>query len=147
MIVSCRSIKVIAPKSFKCIQFTLLNVSSCTIASFLCFRQLQVNNSGKQHSETQEGSNLTRWNIQEMHFKQFGAITLMLQQVTINGWKQLPGPGFGNPSQKTNLGFVCILRQLVENYYCVQHITQNRKNWKISMNIDDKNKHNQTNTS
>ena len=30
----------------------------------------------------------------------YGAITLLLQQVTINGWKWLPGPGFWNPSQK-----------------------------------------------
>ena len=38
-----------------------------------------------------------------MHLKVFGAMTLLLQQVTINGWKRLPGPCFWNPSQKKNL--------------------------------------------
>ena len=37
-----------------------------------------------------------------MHLKVFGAITLLPQQVKINGWKWLPGPGFWKPSQKKN---------------------------------------------
>ena len=35
-----------------------------------------------------------------MHLKVFAAITLLLRQVTINGWKWLPGPGFWNPIQQ-----------------------------------------------
>ena len=38
-----------------------------------------------------------------MHLKVFGAITLVLQQVTINGWKWLSDPCFWNHSQKKNL--------------------------------------------
>ena len=40
-----------------------------------------------------------------MHLKVFGAIILLLRQVTINGWKLLPGPGFWNPSQKKVYSF------------------------------------------
>ena len=57
-----------------------------------------------------------------MHLKEVGAITLLLQQVTMNGWKRLTGPCFWNPSQKKINNIIIIIFHFAASYWNKQFI-------------------------
>ena len=144
---TCCSNKVIAPNTFKCISMTILSVPSCKSASFLCVRYGCLPKLFKcsclKHKKEAFLQDETFRRVNQMHLKVFGAITLLLQQVTINGWKWLSGAGFWNTSQKNNQNF-CLAYPAATSWYQTgpadktttndQKITEFTQNtWKCNM--------------